>query len=89
MTTATGSPDYVLQIDMWGFNTHETYSIPNEHARAKYNTFKVKGDYYELEVEIRMQIFHERRNGKAPFPISICRLEIMSRILMLHLLATC
>ena len=53
MTTATGSPDYVLQIDMWGFNTHETYSIPNEHARAKYNTFKVNGDYFELEVRCK------------------------------------
>ena len=50
MTTASGSPDYVLQIDMWA-NTWGTGDAAwLEHARAKYNIFKVKGDYYELEV---------------------------------------
>ena len=48
MTTAPGSPDYVLQVDMWA--TIQSNGMTYEHARAKYNTFRVKGDYYELEV---------------------------------------
>ena len=50
MTTAPDSPDYVLQIDMWA--TIESSAVTSEHARAKYNTFKVHGEFYELEVEI-------------------------------------
>ena len=50
MTTAPDSPDYVLQIDMWA--TIESSAVTSEHARAKYNTFRVHGEFYELEVEI-------------------------------------
>ena len=53
MTTAPGSPDYVLQIDLWAYTN---FWVENEYARAKYNTFKVKGDYYELEVERQYSI---------------------------------
>ena len=48
MTTAHGSPDYTLQIDMWAFSNG---LVDNEHARAKYNIFKVTGANFELEVE--------------------------------------
>ena len=57
MTTATGSPDYVLQIDMWAFSNG---LVDNEHARAKYNIFKVTGANFELEVELRMQKIQAR-----------------------------
>ena len=58
MTTAPGSPDYVLQIDMWAYTNGW---VENEYARAKYNTFKVKGDYYELEVERQYSITRGQR----------------------------
>ena len=49
MTTAPRSPDYVLQIDMWA--KVESGGMTSEHARAKYETFRVSGDFFQLEVE--------------------------------------
>ena len=49
MTTAPRSPDYILQIDMWA--KVDSSGMTSEHARAKYNSFRVSGDFYQLEVE--------------------------------------
>ena len=56
MTTAPNSPEYVLQIDMWA--TVESSGAASEHARAKYNTFRVNGTFYELEVKIMITQLH-------------------------------
>ena len=84
MTTAPDSPEYVLQIDMWA--TVDSSGV-TEHARAKYNTFKVKGEFYELEVKVK--------NQKSTLDFSDCtfshiyRLEIMLKIHTLDLQVTC
>ena len=52
MTTASGSPDYVLQIDMWANTRVDGNTAVTEHARAKYNIFKVNGDHFELEARL-------------------------------------
>ena len=49
MTTAPRSPDYVLQIDMWAKVDSSVVTL--EHARAKYDTIRVSGEFYQLEVE--------------------------------------
>ena len=52
MTTASDSPDYVLQIDMWANTWGHEATAYLEHARAKYNKFKVKEYHYKLEVKM-------------------------------------
>ena len=51
MTTAPESPDYVLQIDMWANTWGHGDTAYLEHARAKYNKFKVEGNFFKLEVK--------------------------------------
>ena len=50
MTTAPRSPDYILQIDMWA--KVDSSGMTSEHARAKYETFRVSGNFYRLEVNL-------------------------------------